>query len=38
MSFAEIADSFFKPAVRDLVPYEPGKPVEDSEIDAKPFA
>ena len=26
MSFAEIADSFFKPAVRDLVPYEPGKP------------
>ena len=27
MSFAEIADSFFKPAVRDLVPYEPGKPV-----------
>ena len=29
MSFAEIADSFFKPAVRDLVPYEPGKPVEE---------
>ncbi|HEU4942759.1 MAG TPA: histidinol-phosphate transaminase [Gaiellaceae bacterium] len=28
-SFAEIADSFFKPAVRDLVPYEPGKPVEE---------
>jgi histidinol-phosphate aminotransferase len=27
--FAEIADSFFKPAVRDIVPYEPGKPVED---------
>jgi histidinol-phosphate aminotransferase len=27
--FAEIADSFFKPAVRDLVPYEPGKPVEE---------
>jgi histidinol-phosphate aminotransferase len=26
---AEIADSFFKPAVRDLVPYEPGKPVEE---------
>ena len=25
----EIADSFFKPAVRDLVPYEPGKPVEE---------
>jgi histidinol-phosphate aminotransferase len=29
MPFAEIADSFFKPAVRDLVPYEPGKPVEE---------
>ena len=29
MGFAEIADSFFKPAVRDLVPYEPGKPVEE---------
>jgi len=29
VSFAEIADSFFKPAVRDLVPYEPGKPVEE---------
>ena len=27
--FAEIADSFFKAAVRDLVPYEPGKPVEE---------
>ncbi len=26
---AEIADSFFKPAVNDLVPYEPGKPVEE---------
>jgi histidinol-phosphate aminotransferase len=26
---AEIAESFFKPAVRDLVPYEPGKPVEE---------
>jgi histidinol-phosphate aminotransferase len=25
----EIADSFFKPAVRDIVPYEPGKPVEE---------
>ena len=25
----EIADSFFKPAVNDLVPYEPGKPVEE---------
>src|ERR1700694_3338102 len=29
MAFAEIADSFFKPAVQDLVPYEPGKPVEE---------
>jgi histidinol-phosphate aminotransferase len=29
MPFAEIADSFFKPAVQDLVPYEPGKPVEE---------
>ena len=29
MSLAEIADSFFKPAVRDIVPYEPGKPVEE---------
>jgi histidinol-phosphate aminotransferase len=28
-NLAEIADSFFKPAVRDLVPYEPGKPVEE---------
>jgi histidinol-phosphate aminotransferase len=26
---AEVADTFFKPAVRDLVPYEPGKPVEE---------
>jgi histidinol-phosphate aminotransferase len=26
---AEIADGFFKPAVRDIVPYEPGKPVEE---------
>jgi histidinol-phosphate aminotransferase len=26
---AEIADSFFKPAVNDLVPYEPGKPIEE---------
>jgi histidinol-phosphate aminotransferase len=26
---AEISESFFKPAVRDLVPYEPGKPVEE---------
>jgi histidinol-phosphate aminotransferase len=29
VAFAEIADSFFKPALRDLVPYEPGKPVEE---------
>jgi histidinol-phosphate aminotransferase len=29
VAFAEIADSFFKPAVRDIVPYEPGKPVEE---------
>jgi histidinol-phosphate aminotransferase len=29
VTFAEIADSFFKPAVRDIVPYEPGKPVEE---------
>jgi histidinol-phosphate aminotransferase len=28
-SVAEIADSFFRPAVRGLVPYEPGKPVEE---------
>jgi len=26
---AEIAESFFKAAVRDIVPYEPGKPVEE---------
>ena len=26
---AEISDSFFTPAVNDLVPYEPGKPVEE---------
>jgi histidinol-phosphate aminotransferase len=26
---AEIAESFFKPAVRGIVPYEPGKPVEE---------
>ena len=26
---AAIADSFFKPALADLVPYEPGKPVEE---------
>ena len=29
MPLAELADSFFKPAVRDIVPYEPGKPVEE---------
>jgi histidinol-phosphate aminotransferase len=29
VTFAEIAESFFKPAVRDIVPYEPGKPVEE---------
>jgi histidinol-phosphate aminotransferase len=28
-SFAEISASFFRPAVNDLVPYEPGKPVEE---------
>jgi histidinol-phosphate aminotransferase len=27
--FAEIAESFFKAPVRDIVPYEPGKPVEE---------
>ena len=26
---AAVADSFFRPAVRELVPYEPGKPVEE---------
>jgi histidinol-phosphate aminotransferase len=26
---AEIADSFFKPALADVVPYEPGKPIEE---------
>ena len=26
---AEVADTFFKPAVLDLVPYEPGKPIEE---------
>ncbi|HEX6490020.1 MAG TPA: histidinol-phosphate transaminase [Gaiellaceae bacterium] len=26
---AAVAESFFRPAVRDLVPYEPGKPVEE---------
>ena len=29
MSFADVADSFFRPAVDALVPYEPGKPVEE---------
>ena len=28
-SFAEISAGFFKPAVNDLVPYEPGKPLEE---------
>ena len=28
-SIAEIADSFFRPALAGLVPYEPGKPVEE---------
>jgi histidinol-phosphate aminotransferase len=28
-ALAEVADSFFTPPVRDLVPYEPGKPVEE---------
>jgi histidinol-phosphate aminotransferase len=28
-SFAEVADSFFRPALADLIPYEPGKPVEE---------
>src|SRR4051794_35107643 len=28
-AFAEISASFFRPAVNDLVPYEPGKPVEE---------
>ena len=27
--FAELADSFFRPAVNGIVPYEPGKPVEE---------
>jgi histidinol-phosphate aminotransferase len=26
---AEVAESFFRPPLRDLVPYEPGKPVEE---------
>ncbi len=29
MPLAEIADSFFTPAVAGIVPYEPGKPVEE---------
>ena len=29
VGLAKIADSFFRPPVRDLVPYEPGKPVEE---------
>ena len=28
-ALAEIADSFFTPAVGGIVPYEPGKPVEE---------
>ncbi len=28
-SLAEIADAFFRPSVQGLVPYEPGKPVEE---------
>jgi histidinol-phosphate aminotransferase len=28
-SVADIADSFFRPALQGLVPYEPGKPVEE---------
>jgi len=28
-SLTEIADSFFRPSVQGLVPYEPGKPVEE---------
>jgi histidinol-phosphate aminotransferase len=27
--FAKVAETFFRPAVRELVPYEPGKPVEE---------
>jgi histidinol-phosphate aminotransferase len=29
VALTDVADSFFKPAVRDIVPYEPGKPVEE---------
>ena len=32
-SLAKVAETFFKPAVRDLVPYEPGKPVEEVQRD-----
>ena len=32
-SIAKVAETFFKPAVRDLVPYEPGKPVEEVQRD-----
>ena len=28
-SVARIAESFFRPSVQGLVPYEPGKPVEE---------
>ena len=28
-SVERIAESFFRPSVRDLIPYEPGKPVEE---------
>jgi histidinol-phosphate aminotransferase len=31
--FADVADSFFRPAVQALVPYEPGKPVEEVQRD-----
>ena len=29
MAIADVADSFFRPAMAGLVPYEPGKPVEE---------
>ena len=29
MSVSEVADSFFRPCMRGLVPYEPGRPVEE---------
>src|SRR5438132_1955907 len=28
-TLAEIAESFFRPAINELVPYEPGKPIEE---------